>query len=128
MFAEVVATVIALILAAFSTMFPGLDASYHLIGLLCIFVLYLVFLCIRLYLRTVSLEKELNDAKQRHRAVSARFDEKRLDLARHQAALQSVEIAVTIAAQSSSKNKLSILYEELQKIKISMNELGDEGK
>lgn len=128
MFAEIMSMAIAMALAALPLAFPARSASFYAIWVLCICILYLISLCVRLHRRAASLQKELDSTKQHHRAVSARFDEKRLDLARHQAALQSIEVAVLVATQSSNKNKLSILYGELQRIKINMNELGGNEK
>ena len=69
-------------------------------------------------------KKELSDISEKHQALSAEFRKKRTILAKYQAALESVEYAILVATQSEAKNKLDILYEQLQKVKMSMAEKG----
>ena len=61
-------------------------------------------------------KKELSDISEKHQALSAEFRKKRTILAKYQAALESVEYAILVAAQSEAK--------KLQKVKMSMAEKG----
>lgn len=116
---------ITFVLAVASWFFAdSLDFRWKIIIALAILLLSCALGLLRSHTRIKAVSKELEDVRERHKAVSARFDEKRTDLARHQAALQSLEYSIVIATQSSSRNKLNILYEQLQKIKSSITNEG----
>lgn len=124
MLSEIISTVIALVLSALSLFFPEMPITYHIIWLLTIALFFLLYICIRLYIKLASTRRLLSETKEKHSALASRFDEKRNDLAKHKAALESIEYATIVATQSTNRDKLRILYNQILTIKSSINDGG----
>lgn len=108
-------TVIQLAVSVVLTFLPGLipDLAWYfkvIIGL-CIVLASLCLYCWRLCAKMKSLEKGLEETKQRHQALAVQFDQKGNKLRQYQEAFSNLSIILHMAMMNTKQAKLQDIYE-----------------
>lgn len=116
---------VTFLLAITPWFFPDVEILWKIIIVLLVLLISCSLYCLRLRKRVSELNKEHDEVKTKHQALSRRFDEKRAVISRYEQCLNSIEYLIVSTIQTTKQDRLTVLYESFLKIKA---ELVSDGK
>lgn len=112
--------ILTIILGAAPWMFPTLSRTHQIIFFLIVITVSVVIAYFKLRKKYFELNSALKEVSEKHRALSEQYAEKQGEILRYKEAFRAVEGLIHITAQSSSKDRLSVMTEHFEIIKFGL--------
>ena len=112
--------VLTIILGAAPWMFPTLSRTHQIIFFLFFITVSVVVAYFKLRRKYSELGDSLKAMSEKHQALAEQYAEKQREILRYEEAFRAVESLIHTTAQSSSKDRLSVMTEYFEFIKFGL--------
>ena len=124
MVSAIISTVLSIALGLLPWFLPECGFPYKIVCTLVILICYSIFWIVCLLIQNKRLEESKKDIAQKHRALTARFNEKRIELNANKTGLQQIGYCIEIAMQSEKDDRLQILHSCFADVMLNLRDKG----